>query len=240
MKKLALIPGVIIMSFAAVYFVMAWTGPTGEAPDDNIPPPLNSGTTGQSKAGGLILNTGGATNGLIVQNGNVGIGTDSPGAELEVNGNAIALDPTESNHLATKYYVDETATSYRMTASSYESGGVYYAQTKTYSCPDGASATQVYCSDQSFHPPYPTPSQTPFNLCSCSTNGNAAYLTANVLRTSTSIIGCNPVTSYSAINSCSPASIYSESCGMYQTVVCTNTTNCEMRFQCGEVVTVGQ
>jgi len=39
---------------------------------------LNIGSTGQSKAGGLILNTGGAATGLIVQSGNVGIGTTTP------------------------------------------------------------------------------------------------------------------------------------------------------------------
>ena len=42
---------------------------------------------------------------LIVE-GNVGIGTVSPGAKLEVDGNVIADDPTEDNHLATKAYVD--------------------------------------------------------------------------------------------------------------------------------------
>jgi hypothetical protein len=47
---------------------------------------LNIGSAGQEKAGGLILNTGGAPNGLIVQQGNVGIGTVAPGSKLSVSG----------------------------------------------------------------------------------------------------------------------------------------------------------
>lgn len=38
--------------------------------------------------------------------GNVGIGTTTPGAALEVNGNAIVATPTASNHATTKAYVD--------------------------------------------------------------------------------------------------------------------------------------
>ncbi len=54
--------------------------------------PLNVGTAGQSKSGGLILGTGSVTNGLIVQNGNVGIGTTSPNPsyKLDVAGDITA------------------------------------------------------------------------------------------------------------------------------------------------------
>ena len=51
--------------------------------------PLNVGAAGQQKLGGLVLGVNcvlpGCTTGLIVQNGNVGIGTVSPGARLTVN-----------------------------------------------------------------------------------------------------------------------------------------------------------
>jgi len=46
-------------------------------------------------------------------NGNVGIGTEGPGAKLEVNGNIIAKDPTADNHVATQKYVNS-----RINASS--------------------------------------------------------------------------------------------------------------------------
>jgi hypothetical protein len=84
----------------------AWTAPTTEPPEGNIAAPINVGTTGQAKQGGLILNTAGSANGLIVQYGNVGIGTTDPQVKLEVNGNIIAANPIASNHLATKEYVD--------------------------------------------------------------------------------------------------------------------------------------
>ena len=67
-------------------FVFSFTEPSSTPPLSNTSAPLNISSTGQSKAGGLILNTGGATNGLIVQSGNVGIGTQNPGYVLDVIG----------------------------------------------------------------------------------------------------------------------------------------------------------
>lgn len=68
------------------HFGFGFTEPSSIPPFDNVPAPLNVGAIGQSKAGGLILNTGGAVNGLIVQLGNVGIGTQSPSQLLDVAG----------------------------------------------------------------------------------------------------------------------------------------------------------
>src|SRR3989344_4783437 len=84
---------VIILSLVvslSVYLVLAqggWVEPIVAPPGGNADAPLNTGSTGQSKSGGLILNTGGAANGLIVSSGNVGIGTADPPAQLAVAGN---------------------------------------------------------------------------------------------------------------------------------------------------------
>ena len=84
-KGISLILGVLTMSFLVGYFVLAWTEPAATPPGGNVSAPLNVGNTGQSKTGGLILNTGGAATGLIVRYGNVGIGTTGPDAKLTVN-----------------------------------------------------------------------------------------------------------------------------------------------------------
>lgn len=81
-------PGIVAFLVLGAGFLAAnaFTAPTTTPPDGNVPAPLNTGSVGQEKAGGLILNTGGAPNGLIVQFGNVGIGTVSPSEKLSVNG----------------------------------------------------------------------------------------------------------------------------------------------------------
>jgi N-acetylneuraminic acid mutarotase len=56
---------------------------------------LNISKTGQTKLGGLILNTGGAPIGLIVENGKVGIGTRNPSYKLDIVG-VLRLQPTSS------------------------------------------------------------------------------------------------------------------------------------------------
>lgn len=69
-----------------VGLIRAWTEPDQAPPAGNLPAPINIGSFGQAKQGGLILNTGGAPNGLIVDKGNVGIGTPDPGQKLDVTG----------------------------------------------------------------------------------------------------------------------------------------------------------
>ena len=114
----------------------AWTAPAAAPPGNNIASPINTGPVGQSKQGGLILNTGGSTNGLIVQYGNVGIGTTNPQAMLDVAGNIIASDPTANNHLATKGYVD---------ALGISGGGEYVQGNATYFT---AGGNNYYCSQR--------------------------------------------------------------------------------------------
>lgn len=83
---------VAFISYMGIVFVKGWTDPTVAPPGGNLGAPLNTSNVGQEKAGGLTLNTGGAPIGLIVQSGNVGIGTQTPNGAKGVNGNADAND----------------------------------------------------------------------------------------------------------------------------------------------------
>lgn len=80
----------VLVLFSIYVVSAAWSDPTVAPAGGNISVPLDVSSTGQSKVGGLILNTGGATNGLIVSAGKVGIATTSPEAALEVYGSTGA------------------------------------------------------------------------------------------------------------------------------------------------------
>ncbi|MDO8579683.1 MAG: cohesin domain-containing protein [bacterium] len=87
----------ILSAFAFISSVFAdWNPPTQSPPGDNVISPLNISNIAQSKIGGLLLNTGGAPNGLIVQSGKVGIGTTNPQATLDVKG-TIKITPASSS-----------------------------------------------------------------------------------------------------------------------------------------------
>lgn len=85
LSQIALVAGTLLFSVGLQTFA-AFTPPTTTPPAADAYAPLNTSPTAQAKTGGLLLNTGGATNGLIVQSGKVGIGTASPSQELSVDG----------------------------------------------------------------------------------------------------------------------------------------------------------
>jgi len=88
-KTISLTVSVLVICFAIAFYAVGWTEPTVAPPGGNVDTPLNTSSVGQSKAGGLILNTGGAVNGLIVDKGNVGIGTTGPIEKLDVRGDIL-------------------------------------------------------------------------------------------------------------------------------------------------------
>lgn len=86
------LPQIVALLFILAFAVFAWQEPSQAPPGGNAPAPLNVGPTGQSKEGGLILNTGNATTGLIVDKGRVGIGTTIPAKLLHIFGGLFGND----------------------------------------------------------------------------------------------------------------------------------------------------
>jgi len=88
-KSIALILGVLAMSFLVGYLAFAWTDPTASPPGGNVSAPLNVGNVAQTKTGSLRLGglmvDGSALLGLTAGY-NVGIGTPSPGYKLDITG----------------------------------------------------------------------------------------------------------------------------------------------------------
>jgi len=86
---------IVIVVGTTLKLTSAWVEPDVAPPGGNIAAPLNTSSYGQTKSGGLILNTLGAAYGLLVDNGNVGIGAQTPNQKLEVAG-AIKIGNTDS------------------------------------------------------------------------------------------------------------------------------------------------
>jgi hypothetical protein len=100
---------ILVLGVSYVSAYSTWAPPTATAPGNNIDAPINAGNVGQIKQGtlwikGLTTSGGAAANGLIVENGNVGIGATSPGSKLHVKSSstgsagAIVVDtPGQAN-----------------------------------------------------------------------------------------------------------------------------------------------
>jgi hypothetical protein len=90
MKKIIL-ENVRLMILATIFslglgIAFAWTDPASAPPTGNTPVPVNLGSVHQIKTGGLWVGSFGVSNGLVVEAGNVGIGTVAPTAKLEIAG----------------------------------------------------------------------------------------------------------------------------------------------------------
>lgn len=96
-KQISYWLGVVAVGLIAglgIQFARAWTEPSVAPPGGNLNAPINTSNDGQYKEGNLIIATNNIdpisglprANGLIVQNGNVGIGTPGPGTRLQIGG----------------------------------------------------------------------------------------------------------------------------------------------------------
>ncbi len=78
---LSLIATIVFAVILTAGFVLAWTEPMTAPPGGNVAVPLNTSINAQAKEGALVIGANsGVTTGLIVQYGNVGIGTTNPSA----------------------------------------------------------------------------------------------------------------------------------------------------------------
>ncbi len=95
----------LVLTVGLQYAYAAWVGPVSSPPNGNTSAPINIGSTSQTKSGAIWSSFFGTTGGGYF-GGSVGVGTTNPTAKLEVAGNIVASDPTASNQVATKGYVD--------------------------------------------------------------------------------------------------------------------------------------
>lgn len=68
---------IVAVLFASALVVYGWTAPVGSPPDNDVFPPITTGSTGQIKQGGLSVGSalGATSTGFSVLNGNSTFGT---------------------------------------------------------------------------------------------------------------------------------------------------------------------
>lgn len=225
-KIIALIFGILVLTFLAVFYVVAWQEPSEAPPGGNVSAPLNTGATGQSKAGGLILNTSGAPNALVIDKGNLCFGADC----------------------RDEWPATGVVTTYRLEAQGYISNGYYYADTASYTCPEESNVVSPNlsvvnytvgpsngggcvwgCYSGDIWPGVPT------NSCSYSISGSTVTLRARVAQREE--VDCACWVGQSLVDSCYN---HRTSPWGYPIYTCYILSPCSLEFQCGIKQTVGQ
>lgn len=86
-QKLPIQLTLLFIGFLSAFALQAWayTEPASAPPAGDVPAPLNTGSSVQTKVGPLVVNTGAAAIGLTVFKGNVGIGTPSASSQLTID-----------------------------------------------------------------------------------------------------------------------------------------------------------
>ena len=116
---------ILVVGVSFVSAIGTWSGPTAPAPGNNTDTPLNTGSSNQIKAGNLLIIATGLANGLIVENGNVGIGTTAPVGKLDVQGGRSYFAPASEQYGVGVKYVST-------------GGTVYFGATSNSATPDAA------------------------------------------------------------------------------------------------------
>ena len=209
-KTITITISILTVLFLAGFYAFAWQSPTENPPEGNVEAPINTGASGQSKVGGLVLNTGDAThepaeNALIIDNGYICL-------DGECRDSWSAAGAIITYHM-------EASTTYNSSNNTYSAG------IKSGSCPEGYTVTQTYC--KSIIVTY-TGGQ--YDACQCSVGGDTATLTAFTQKIQVSFIGGG--TNYSRDYSCTPYETFSSA------LYCANTGPCVMEFQCGTKINI--
>lgn len=143
----------LLIAVGISYVQAAWQGPTASPPNANAEAPLNVSSAGQSKAGGLILNTGGATNGLVVANGAVQFTslTNCGALSTDSSGNLVCGSGGDSGPITLVNGVhtsDDCANLAGGGNTVSAGGGEYVCKVSGASCPSGWTKYQNWSTTQ--------------------------------------------------------------------------------------------
>jgi hypothetical protein len=125
----------------------AWTDPASAPPTGNTPTPVNLGSVHQIKTGGFWAGSLGVTNGLVVESGNVGIGTISPAYKLDVAG-AVSADSLLLKGSSGIKFPDGTIQTTAPSVGSQPTGGIKIftsdnGYSQTFGVPNGVTMVKV-------------------------------------------------------------------------------------------------